>query len=233
MGMPDVTITSSDGRQFSAYLAAPSSARGAAILVIQEIFGVNAVMRGITDDLAAQGYFALCPDIFWRQNPGIQLTDQTDAEWARAFELFKGFDEANGIADLKASLAYLRTLKGSTGKVGTVGYCLGGRLVYLMSARSDADCNISFYGVGIENNLDEASAIRKPTILHIAEKDSYVSPEAQAKINDALRDHAHVTIYTYAGMEHAFARVGGKHYDKAAADLANLRTREFFRKHLA
>jgi carboxymethylenebutenolidase len=231
--MPDVTIASADGGQFSAYLAVPPSGRGAAVLVIQEIFGVNNVMRRIADDLAAQGYLALCPDIFWRQEPGIQLTDQTDAEWARAFELFKGFDEMKGVADLKAALTYLRTIRGSTGKVGTVGYCLGGRLVYLMAARSDADCNVSFYGVGIENNLDEAKAIRKPTILHIAEKDSYVPPDAQDKIGRALANHPHVTIHTYAGMEHAFARVGGKHYDKAAADLANMRTSAFFRKRLA
>lgn len=230
--MPDVTIRSADGGQFSAYLATPGSGRGAAVLVIQEIFGVNQVMRRITDELAAQGYFALCPDLFWRQQPGIQITDQTDAEWARAFELFKGFDEAKGIADLKASLGYLRTVKGATGKVGTVGYCLGGRLVYLMAARSDADCNVSFYGVGIENNLAEAAAIRKPTILHIAEKDSYVPREAQDKITHVLKAHPHVTIHTYVGMEHAFARAGGKHYDKIAADLANSRTRDFFRKHL-
>ncbi|MBM3541557.1 MAG: dienelactone hydrolase family protein [Alphaproteobacteria bacterium] len=230
--MPDITIKAADGGQFSAYLAAPKSGRGAGVLVIQEIFGVNAVMRAITDALAAQGYFALCPDIFWRQEPGIQLTDQTDAEWARAFELFKGFDEAKGIADLKAALAHLRGLPGCNGKAGTVGYCLGGRLVYLMACRSDADANASFYGVGIENNLAEASAIKAPTILHIAEKDSYVPAEAQAKIGSALKGHPHVTIHTYPGQEHAFARTGGKHYDKASADLANARTAALFKTHL-
>jgi len=231
--MPDITIKAADGGSFSAYLAQPKSGRGAGVLVIQEIFGVNKVMRQISDELAAQGYFALCPDIFWRQEPGIQLTDQTDAEWARAFEFFKGFDEAKGISDLTASLAHLRGIKGCSGKAGTVGYCLGGRLVYLMATRSDADCNVSFYGVGIENNLDEAKNIKKPTILHIAEKDSYVPPEAQAKIKAALQGHPHVTIHGYAGQEHAFARVGGKHYNKASADLANKRSAEFFRKHLA
>lgn len=231
--MPDITIKAADGGTFSAYLAEPKSGKGAGVLVIQEIFGVNKVMRQISDDLAAQGYFALCPDIFWRQEPCVQLTDQTDAEWARAFEFFKGFDEAKGVSDLKASLAHLRGIKGCSGKAGTVGYCLGGRLVYLMAARSDADCNVSFYGVGIENNLGEAKDIKKPTILHIAEKDSYVPPEAQAKIKTALQGHPHVTIHTYAGQEHAFARTGGKHYDKTSADLANKRTAEFFRKHLA
>lgn len=231
--MPDITIKAADGGSFSAYLAEPKSGKGAGVLVIQEIFGVNKVMRQITDAVAAQGYFALCPDIFWRQEPGIQITDQTDAEWARAFALFKGFDQTKGIDDLKSSLAHLRGIKGCTGKAGTVGYCLGGRMVYLMAARSDADANVSFYGVGLENNLDEAKAIKKPTMLHIAEKDSFVPAEAQAKIRAALQGHPQITIHTYAGQEHAFARMGGKHYDKASADLANQRTADFFRKYLA
>ncbi len=232
--MPDIVIKAEDGGSFGAYLAAPKSGPGSGVLVIQEIFGVNAVMRAIADDLAAQGYFALCPDIFWRQEPGVQLTDQTDAEWARAFEFFKGFDEAKGIADLKSSLNHLRALPGCTGKVGTVGYCLGGRLVYLMACRSNADANVSFYGVGIENNLGEAKAIAKPTLLHIAEKDSYVPPDAQAKIQAGLSSIPSVTLfYTYEGQEHGFARAGGKHYDQASVDLANDRTSVFFKRYLA
>jgi carboxymethylenebutenolidase len=229
--MPDISIKTKDGT-FTAYLASPKSGRGPGVLVIQEIFGVNKVMRDITDRIASLGYFALCPDIFWRQEPGIQITDQTDAEWARAFELFKGFDEAKGIDDLRVSLAHLRAVPGCTGKAGTTGYCLGGRLVYLMACRSDADANVSFYGVGIENNLAEAAAIKKPAMLHIAEKDSYVPPEAQKKIKDALSKHPQVTVHVYEGQEHAFARAGGKHYDKSSADLANARTAEFFKKHL-
>jgi len=231
--MPDITIQAGDGGSFSAYLAEPASGAGAGILVIQEIFGVNAVMRGITDAFAAQGYFAICPDIFWRQEPGIQITDQTDEEWARAFELFQGFDQDLGLADLKATMAHLRGLPGCTGKVGTSGYCLGGRMVYLMAARSDADCNVSFYGVGLENNLDEAANITKPTMLHIAELDKFVPPEAQDAIRAGLSSHAQITVHTYAGVDHAFARTNGQTYDRAAADLANDRTAAFFKEHLA
>ena len=231
--MPDITIPAGDGGSFSAYLAEPASGAGAGILVIQEIFGVNAVMRGITDAFAAQGYFAICPDIFWRQEPGIQITDQTDEEWARAFELFQGFDQDLGLADLKATMAHLRGLPGCTGKVGTSGYCLGGRMVYLMAARSDADCNVSFYGVGLENNLDEAANITKPTMLHIAELDKFVPPEAQDAIRAGLSSHAQITVHTYAGVDHAFARTNGQTYDRAAADLANDRTAAFFKEHLA
>ncbi len=231
--MPDITIQAGDGGSFSAYLAEPATGTGAGILVIQEIFGVNAVMRGITGAFAAQGYFAICPDIFWRQEPGIQITDRTDEEWARAFELFQGFDQDLGLEDLKATMAHFRALPGCTGKVGTSGYCLGGRMVYLMAARSDADCNVSFYGVGLENNLDEAANITKPTMLHIAELDKFVPPEAQSAIREGLSSHAQITVHTYSGVDHAFARTNGQTYDKDAADLANDRTAAFFKQHLA
>jgi len=230
--MPDIKLRAADGGQFSAYLASPAGATGPGVVVIQEIFGVNQGMRAISDELAKQGLFALCPDLFWRQEPGVQITDKTEAEWAKAMTLLKGFDEKKGIDDMKASLAHLRALKGCTGKAGTVGYCLGGRLVYLMACRSDSDCNVSFYGVGMENNLDEAKNIRTPTILHIAGKDQYVPPEAQAKIARGLAQHPHVTIHVYPNVDHGFARPGGQHHDRAAADLANKRTADFFRTHL-
>jgi carboxymethylenebutenolidase len=231
--MAEVTIKAQDGGSFSGYLAKPSgSGKAPGLVVIQEIFGVNKVMRDITDEFAAQGYLCVCPDIFWRQQPGIQITDKTQAEWDKAFSLFKGFDEPKGIDDLKATLAFLRSHEASSGKVGTVGFCLGGRLVYLMAARSDADAGVSYYGVGIENNLAEAAKIRNPLMLHIAEKDQFVSPEAQKKVTEGLSKIPKVTTHTYPGKDHAFARVGGQHYDKQAADLANKRTAEFFQQHL-
>ena len=230
--MPDVTIRAADGGSFSAYLATPAAGRGPGIVVIQEIFGVNKVMRDLADGFARQGYLALCPDLFWRQEPGIQITDQTDAEWQKAFSLYKGFNEAKGVDDLKATLAHLRQLPACTGKAGSVGYCLGGKLAYLMSTRSDTDANVGYYGVGIDGALDEAKSIKKPLLLHIAEKDEYCPPPAQAKIKTALKGNPHVTLHSYPGVDHAFARMGGQHYDKAAAELANRRTAEFFQKHL-
>lgn len=230
--MSDVTIRAADGGGFSAYLATPKSGKGPGILVIQEIFGVNRVMRDIADGFAAQGYTALCPDLFWRQEPGIQITDKTEAEWARAFQLYQGFDEAKGVDDLKATVAHLRALPACTGKIGSVGYCLGGKLAYLMATRGDADCNVGYYGVGIDKALDEAGKISRPLMLHIAEQDQFCPPEAQAQIKAALGKNAKVTIHTYPRMDHAFARVGGEHYDKAAADSANTRTADFFKQHL-
>jgi carboxymethylenebutenolidase len=230
--MPDITIKATDGGSFSGYLALPKSGRGPGVVVIQEIFGVNDVMRRITDEVAALGCVALCPDLFWRQEPGIQITDKTEAEWQRAFQLFQGFDQEKGIEDLKATMAALRGHQACTGKVGSIGFCLGGRLAYLTATRTDVDCAVGYYGVGIETLLDEAKNIKKPLMLHIAEKDKFVPPEAQKKVKDALGKNPLVTIHSYPDVDHAFARVGGHSYVKAAAEQANARTAAFFKQHL-
>jgi carboxymethylenebutenolidase len=231
--MTDVTIHAADGGRFSAYIATPKSGKGAGILLIQEIFGVNKVMRDLADGFAAQGYTVMCPDLFWRQEPGIDITDQSEAEWKKAFALYQGFSVEKGVDDLKATLAALRKHSACTGKVGSVGYCLGGKLAYLMATRSDADANVGYYGVGIQDSLGEAKNIKKSLTLHIAGKDQFVPPEAQAKIKQGLQTNPMVTLYSYPEQDHAFARVGGQHYDKAAADLANKRTADFFKQHLA
>jgi carboxymethylenebutenolidase len=228
-----IEIQAHDGGRFTGYLAEPAGGKGPGILVIQEIFGVNKVMRDICDGLAKQGYVALCPDLFWRQEPGIDITDKTKAEWDKAFALFNGFNLDKGIDDLKASLSVLRKLPGCSGKVGTVGYCLGGRLAYLMACRSDVDAAVGYYGVMLKDHLAEAKNIRKPLLLHCATEDKFVPKDAQATIAAELKKYPLVTRLDYQGNDHAFARVGGEHYDKAAADLANSRTAEFFRKHLA
>jgi carboxymethylenebutenolidase len=230
--MSDIVIAGPDG-DFTGYLALPAAAPAPAILVIQEIFGVNRVMRDICDGLADQGYAALCPDLFWRIEPGIQLTDQTDAEWQRAFELFGLFNADTGVTDLKAALAFLRGHEACTGRAGSVGYCLGGKLAFMMATRSDADCNVSYYGVGLDELLGESDAITRPLLLHVAEKDQFVPPEAQEKIRTGLAGHPQVTLHVYPGQDHAFARLGGAHYDKASADLANGRTARFFKENLS
>jgi carboxymethylenebutenolidase len=226
------TIQSFDGKEFAAYLALPKAQPAPGIVLLQEIFGVNEVMRDIADWYAERGFAVICPDLFWRQEPGIQLTDKTQAEWGRAFELYKGLDEAQAIEDAKAALSFLRQHPACTGKVGAVGFCLGGKLAYLMATRSDADASVGYYGVGIENALDEEANIKHPLTLHIAEKDQFCSSEAQAKIHAALKNNSLITIYDYKGQDHAFARLGGAHFDAAAAELANLRSIEFFVRHL-
>lgn len=226
----EITITAADGGEFMGYLATPASGGGPGVVVIQEIFGVNAVMRGITDGLAGEGFMALCPDLFWRQEPGIQITDQTDEEWARAFELFQGFDLDKGVADLDSTIETLRGLEGCSGKVGTVGFCLGGRLAYLTATRTHADAAVGYYGVALDEHVDET--IGSPLMLHVAGEDEFASKESQAKVRAALEGNPKVTIHDYEGQGHAFARVGGKHYDKATADLANGRTMAFLKANL-
>jgi len=229
--MSELTIKSPDGA-FTGYLATPASGSGPGIVVIQEIFGVNKVMRDIADHLAQCGYLALVPDLFWRQEPGIQLTDQTEEEWSRAFELYQNFDEDSGVGDLRTTIDTLRGLDQCSGRVGTVGYCLGGKLAYLCATRTDADCSVGYYGVGIESALGEADNITRPLLLHIAELDQFCPKEAQEQIHKALDGHGNVTLHDYPGCDHAFARIGGEHYDFEAAALAAERSLSFFNHYL-
>lgn len=231
MSGKDITVKGADG-SFGAYLASPASGRGPGVIVIQEIFGVNDVVRAICDAHAARGRFALAPDLFWRLEPGVQLTDKTQEDWGKAFGYMQRFDADAGVVDIQTSIAHLRKVPGCTGKIGTVGYCLGGQLAFLSGTRTDADANVGYYGVMIEKRLGEAGKIKKPLMLHIAAKDAYQPPEARAAIMDGLKGNSHVTIHVYPEMDHAFAREGGQHYDKANADLANTRTDNFFRQHL-
>jgi carboxymethylenebutenolidase len=232
MSGQQIAIGGPDG-SFAGYLASPAAGRGPGIVVIQEIFGVNAVMRAVADELAASGFFALVPDLFWRLEPGVQLTDKTEAEWQRAFALMKRFDAALGVKDIQSAITHLRITAGGTGKVGAVGYCLGGLLAFLTAARTDSDASVGYYGVNIQAFLAEAAAIRKPLMLHIAGKDEFVPPEAQKQIVDALGANPLIAVHRYLEMNHAFARPGGKHYDQANAGLANSRTATFLRQYLS
>lgn len=229
--MPEMTFKT-DAGEMGGYLALPATTPAPAILVIQEIFGVNQVMRDICDGLAAAGYLAACPDLFWRMQPGVQLTDKTEADWAQAFDFFGRFDVDAGVEDLKAALAVLRQHPAGNGKVGSVGYCLGGKLAYLMATRSDADCSVSYYGVQIDQLLGEADKIQNPLMMHVASKDQFVPPEAQSAMREGLAGNPKVEFHVYEGQDHAFAREGGEHYDAAAAELANGRSAAFFKQNL-
>jgi carboxymethylenebutenolidase len=227
-----MTINTPDG-DFTAYVARPAQSPAPAIVVIQEIFGVNAVMREIADTLAAAGYLAVCPDLFWRIEPGVDITDQSEAEWKKAFELYNAFDVDQGVRDIRTVIEKVRKDPGCNGKVGAVGYCLGGLLAFLTATRTDADACVSYYGVGIEARTGEADKLARPLLMHIAEEDQFVPKEAQALILKALGQHPQIRIHTYAGRDHAFARVGGEHYDAADAKTANDRTLAFFKTNLA
>jgi carboxymethylenebutenolidase len=227
-----IKIKSSDGGEFDAYLALPASGYGPGVVVLQEIFGVNRFLRSVADWYAAHGFVALVPDLFWRIQPGIELTDKGD-DWKRAIELYQQIDEAKAVEDAAATLEFLRKHPACSGRAGALGFCMGGNLAYLLSVRHKPDCAVGYYGVSIEKSLDEAKNLNNPLLLHIGGQDKFCPPEAQAQIHAALDANPLVTIHDYSNMDHAFARTGGEHYDAAAAELANLRSLEFLVSHLA
>ncbi|HEY9630580.1 MAG TPA: dienelactone hydrolase family protein [Coleofasciculaceae cyanobacterium] len=232
MTTQNVTIPALSGGSFSAYLAAPSTQPSAGIVLIQEILGVNQNMRQTADDYAKEGYLVLVPDLYWRLEPGVELNSEIKEQWTKGFELLQAFDVDSGVEDLKASLAFLRQHPSSTGKVGSLGFCLGGKLAYLMATRTDADANVSYYGVDLDKNLAEATKIQKPLLLHMGRNDEYVSSDAQASIQQGLKGNLLVTIYHYEGVSHGFGRAGSAAYRQAAAELAHDRTLAFLKQHL-
>src|SRR6266567_4494769 len=191
------TLKSFDGGEFDAYMALPASGYGPGIVVLQEIFGVNEYMRTVCDWYASHGFVAICPDLFWRQEPGIQVTDRSEAEWQKAFSLYQGLDEAKAVEDSAAAAEFLRKHPACNGRVGAVGFCLGGNLAWLLSVRFKPDCAVGYYGVGIEKSLDEANNLNSPLMLHIAGKDQYCPPDAKKEIHAALDANPLVTIHDY------------------------------------
>jgi len=229
--MASIDIRATDGSgSFAAYVAEPKAVSGGAkpgvVVLIQEIFGVNQAMRDTAAWVADMGFIAVCPDLFWRIEPGIDITDKTEAEWQKAFDLFNKFDQAKGIEDLKATLAAARTLPGANGKAGTMGYCLGGRLAFMMAEQSDADVNVSYYGVGLDGLLGDLAKVTKPLLVHIADKDEFFPPEGRAKVAAAVTGHPRIACHVYPNADHAFARVNGVHWDGRSAAIANGRSAE-------
>jgi carboxymethylenebutenolidase len=230
----DVTVRAADGGRFGAYLAEPPARPAPGIIVLQEIFGVNAYVRGVVDHLAAGGFLAIAPDLFWRQEPNVKLDGSIAADRDRAMALFKGLDERLAVEDGAAAVRFLRELAPAcTGNIGVVGYCLGGKLAYLIAARCEIDAAVSYYGVSIQAALDEASRIRAPVLLHIAGADHLCPPQVQAQIIDSLAPyHDRIQIHVHPGAGHGFARTGGATYDPVAAGHADTLTAAFLERHL-
>ncbi len=226
-----IATLAGDG-EFTAYRATPAGAPKAAIVVIQEIFGVNAGIRRKCDTLAEAGYLAIAPDLFWRLEPGIELDPDIKPEMDRALGLMGQFDQDKGIADIEATIRAARAELGDDAKVGVVGYCLGGRLAFMTAARTDVDASVGYYGVGIDGLLGEKHAIAHPVLLHVPEEDHFVDKDAQAAMHAGLDDHPKVTIYDYAGEDHGFATEFGERRSDASAKLADERTAKFFEENL-
>jgi carboxymethylenebutenolidase len=225
-----IQIAGPDG-SFKAYVAQPSAAPRAAVVVVQEIFGVNAVMRGKADWLAREGFLAIAPDLFWRIKPGIDLTDQTEGEWKEALGYMNQLDKNASVRDVAATLTHARGV--GAGKAGVMGYCMGGYIAFLAACRTDSDATVAYHGGGIHTALDEAAGINKALMLHNPMKDSFIPVAALDTIRETLKDNPRVTVHEYAEQDHAFTREGGKHYDAAATQIADARTIAFFKQHLA
>lgn len=220
---------------FDAYMAAPAYAAKAAIIVIPEIFGVNPGIRQKCDRLAADGYLAVAPDIFWRFAPGVELNPDVEAELQEAFGYFGQYDANDGVKDIETVIRAIRSgIDGQSpvAKVGCVGYCLGGRLAYMAATRTDISASVGYYGVMIDQMLNEAHAIASPLMLHIPTADHFVGPGAQAAIHAGLDAHPKVTLHDYEGLDHGFATEMGDRRDDAGAELADSRTAAFFAEHL-
>lgn len=224
-----IEIASPDGGTFRAYLSVPAAGKGPGIVLCHEIFGANATMRDVADYYAEEGYTVLVPDLFWRQSPGIELGDSA-ADFERAMALYREYDENKGVEDIGAALAVLTQRPECTGQAGVLGYCLGGKLAYLAACRlPGVAAAVSYYGVGIEHALDEASHLRGRLVLQIAAQDRFCPPDAQQRIVATLSGRDGVDVHVYLGVDHAFARIGGDHFDKAASVMAHQRAIAAFR----
>jgi carboxymethylenebutenolidase len=226
-----ITIEGRDGA-FGAYIARPKALPALAVVVLQELFGVNADIRKTCDELAEQGFVAVAPDLFWRQEPGVDLSVTSEADWQRGLRLYQAYDRDAGARDVKDAADVVAKLPECAGKVAVLGFCLGGLMTYLTAARYGVDAAVAYHGGDTEKYLDEIGGLRAPLLMHLAEEDEFISKAAQAQIKAALAEKPNATVYNYPGQNHAFARHNGAHYNATAAALANARTSEFLRREL-
>lgn len=222
-----VTVAAKDGGSFRAYLAKPEQGSGPGIVLLQEIFGVNAYIRDVADHYAEEGYVVLAPDLFWRLEPGVELDER---RFDKAMALYERFDIAQAVADIAATVAALRARPECAGKIGALGFCLGGALAYLAAAEAGVDCAVGYYGVGIERRLDLAPRITCPLVLHFAANDKFVPEAAREQVRAAFAGRPEMEIYVYPGVDHGFARRGGHAFDKPAAMMAHSRSLALFRR---
>ena len=213
------------------HVAEPSSTPRGAVIVIQEIFGINPGIRQKCADWAAKGYLAVAPDVFWRQQPGVELNPDVPEEFQTGVQYMMKHDFDLGIRDVEAIIHWIRREKG-VAKVGLVGFCMGGKVAYMAAARTDIDASVGYYGVGIDGMLNESHAIAKPLLLHIPTADGFVNAEAQAAMHAGLDDNSHVTLHDYDGLDHGFADTFGARRNEEGAQLADQRTEDFFAAHL-
>src|ERR1700692_1024977 len=227
-----ITIEGRDGT-FYAHIARPKTLPAPAVVVLQELFGVNADIRKTCDELAEQGFFAVAPDLFWRQEPGVDLSNVTsEADWQHGLRLYQAYDRDSGVKAIKDTVKAVAKLPGGTGKVAVLGYCLGALMVFLTAVREGVDAAVAYHGGDTEKYLGEVDGLHAPLLMHLGEEDEFISKPAQAEIKAALARKPKCTVYSYPGQNHAFSRPGGAHYNAEAAALAHERTYAFLNRQL-
>lgn len=224
-------IASSDG-SFDAYLARPTGKAVPVIVVLHEVFGVNADLRATCDEIATAGFITICPELFWRQEPHVDLSVRSQKDWEKGLALYAEYDIDKGVRDIEATVASARALDGVSGRVGVMGFCLGGLLTFVAAARTRVDASVAFHGARTGEFLDEAADIDGPLQMHLAEDDEFMPKEEQRKITAALASDSRFEVFSYAGCRHAFSRHGGSHFNPDAARLARTRTLDFFSRQL-
>src|SRR6202046_3749684 len=221
------------GGTFSAYITRPKTSPASAVVVLQELFGVNADIRKHCDELAEQGYLAVAPDLYWRQEPGVDLNVTSQADWDHGLRLYGAYDRDKGVKDIKDTVDAVRNLPECNGKVAILGYCLGALMVFLTSVRQRGiDAAVAYHGGDTEKYLGEINGLNTPLLMHLAEEDEFISKAAQAAIKAALANKPNTTVYSYPGQSHAFSRHNGAHYNAEAAALAHERTYAFLNRQL-
>ena len=226
-----ISLEGRDGA-FSAYITRPKTLPAPAVVVLHEVFGVNSDIRKTCGELTEQGFIAVAPDLFWRQEPGVDLSVTSEPDWQHGLRLYQAYDRDAGARDIKDTTDVVAKLPGCIGKVAVLGYCLGGLMTFLTAVRYSVDAAVVYHGGDTEKYLGEAKGLDAPLLMHLAEEDEFISKAAQAEIKAALASKPNVTVYSYPGQHHAFARHNGEHYNAAAAALANGRTREFLNQQL-
>jgi carboxymethylenebutenolidase len=227
-----ITIEGKDGT-FAAYIARPADSPASAVVVLQELFGVNADIRKHCDELAEQGFIAVAPDLFWRQEPGVDLNVTSEADWQHGLRLYGAYDRDAGARDVRDTVNAVRKLPERNGKIAALGYCLGALMVFLTAVRYQGlDAAVAYHGGDTEKYLGEIDRLNAPLLMHLAEEDEFISKPAQAAIKKALATKPGTTVYSYPGQNHAFSRHGGAHYNAEAAALANERTNSFLHREL-
>jgi carboxymethylenebutenolidase len=226
-----IVIKSAHGT-FGAYISRPSKLPAPVVVVLQELFGVNADIRATCDELAGQGFIAIAPDLFWRQEPGVDLDVRSEADWQHGLRLYAAYDRDAGAKDIEEALRAAAELPGATGKVALQGYCLGALMAFIVAARYEVDAAVAYHGGDTEKYLGEVGGLDAPLLMHLGEEDEFISKLAQDQIKAALANKPTATVYSYPGQRHAFSRRNGAHYNAAAAALANGRTSEFLNQQL-